>query len=106
MICCGIGEELAQKKWQKKFKLKGEIVPNNDSGGRTFFKDKYGTCLVHFSERVPGGGVVCHEAIHVAAHVLRRAGVDIGEEAAEEALAYYVSWVVREIGRIVWWKRQ
>lgn len=45
-------------------------------------------------------GTVAHEAVHAGCTVLRDRGVKL-KPAAEEALAYYVEYLVREITRRV-----
>lgn len=50
---------------------------------------------------LPGGGTVAHEALHATWHILERSGVVIGRD-SEEAVAYHMDWLMRQIGRRIW----
>lgn len=50
---------------------------------------------------LPGGATAAHEALHASWHILERSGVVIGRE-SEEALAYHVDWLIRQIGNRLW----
>jgi hypothetical protein len=66
------------------------FLPEDDSSHMIWFKD------------IPGGGVVSHESLHSAAHVLRHVGVGPLTDETEEAYTYLTGWTAREIGRRLW----
>lgn len=43
--------------------------------------------------------VLAHECYHAAAYVMRQLGVTDGGKMGREAVAYYVEWLVRAVGR-------
>lgn len=55
---------------------------------------------IWFSDK-PGGGTAAHEAFHASFHILSKSGLKLCGK-SEEAFAYHLDWIVREIGNKVW----
>lgn len=100
-VFCGGPIEAAEKEYKKRCAdvtfemgrggLQACVLKCSDSKG----------VVMWFSDSQPGGGVVAHEAIHAAWHVLEYSGVHLAHD-NHEALAYLVDHIVRAIGRKVW----
>ena len=68
--------------------------------GRAFLPTETKDCAVWFRE-TPGGGTAVHEAFHLTCHILTRSGLTLSSS-SEEAWAYHLGWVVRQIAKKAW----
>lgn len=55
-------------------------------------------CLLWFKDRKPAPDLIAHEAVHASYYLLKLSGLRFTDR-TEEAFAYHVAWLVREIGR-------
>lgn len=73
-----------------------EVAPFHVGGGKTFpfpNKDWPGICIWISNEEYLD--ILAHEAVHAGNHILRMKGVKI-DRVNDEALAYYVQWIMTE----------
>ena len=106
LICCGTTYRFAFDRFKRLLEkqkytltLTFEDVRSTTMGRSTMSGHKP-TCL-WFRDRTPGGGVVAHECLHATYNVLGLSGVSLSDS-SEETYAYYLDWMVREIGKRVW----
>lgn len=71
------------------------------TNARCFFNGDKTDHLIWFNA-VPGASVLAHEALHSAHHVLTRKGLGKLSDETEEAYAYLIQWIVRQIAEKVW----
>lgn len=58
--------------------------------------------VIWFKDAVPGGGIVAHECVHATWWFITQHMSCKLEDNVEELFAYYVQYLVSEIGRRVW----
>ena len=105
LVCVATRYEDAQIKWRHKGlgQTKAQILPN-DSATRqacVFKITEHKSCCIWFKDVCPGARIVAHEAFHATCHVLGFSGLSLND-GSEEAYAYFLAWIVREIGNRVW----
>lgn len=102
LVCVGIDFKKAQVMWHKKARITdAKIESDVDMRGGYFgmFPD-HRNCLLWFRPR-PAGWIVAHECFHATSFILRESGLVLTND-SEEAFAYYLGWLVRQIGNKVW----
>lgn len=92
-------ERELKNKWPKNFEYSEEEIEWDACFMKSPVKSFSG---LWFSDLKPKGHVVTHECYHAMWHVMNTVGIDLNKEASEEAAAYYLSWLVRQIGRRFW----
>lgn len=60
-----------------------------------------GLSVIWLPERA-GAGIVSHEAFHATRYILECKGLGELSDETEEAYAYLLDWIVRQIGRRIW----
>lgn len=94
------GQKWFTKRWDSDWDIETGIASNIMA--RTLSKGR--ELFIWFRDRRPGCGIVAHECFHAAYHVLSRELQVRVDDNNEEIFAYYLDWLVREIGKGVWGK--
>lgn len=97
-VCVGGSVDDCDARLDKMWGIERKVV--NSLAGRCFLPSTCKDCAVWFPS-VPGGGIVAHEAFHLTTHILTRSGLKFVPE-SEEAWAYHLAWIVRQIAKKVW----
>lgn len=91
VIYCGGERDEAFKRFAKQCKIEQEPMQPNNAEATTLTSGMTKDAAIWFRDKEPCAGVVAHEAVHAALHILRAS-----EVADEEATAYLVDFIVRE----------
>lgn len=67
------------------------------TAARTFHEDDCADAAIVFYG-LPDDGTMAHEAFHVVRHIMATIGMPLSDE-SDEAYAYLLGWLVREISR-------
>lgn len=97
VVIGGTWEEISTR-WVKEFNAEG--TTKNVINGGAYLPNNSKDCGVWFKE-IPTGSICAHEALHLTTHILIKSGLRFSED-SEEAWAYHMQWIVREIGNKVW----
>ena len=97
--CCILGGS-KQAAYERFCKLNGEdpvqTFENSAADASTFYSVERKTVLVWFAQKNPDLGTVAHEAVHAAIYALRMSGMSDFHDTNDEALAYYVQFLVEQ----------
>jgi hypothetical protein len=102
IVCAGVPFETAIKKYEKHFNRTHprETLDRNIQGAVIRTPGYKGSCI-WFKHLKPGAGVASHEIFHAVFGALYFSGVGLTEN-SEEAWAYMIDWVTRQIGKRLW----
>lgn len=101
-VYCGGSLARANKLFRRRLKIADvEIEDRPSIIGSNLRIDGIKPTAIWFRDVKPSGSIVAHEAMHATIWVLAQSGVSLTPE-SEEAYAYMVGWIVREIGKRVW----
>lgn len=71
-------------------------VPEITSDAHTFYNTDFKNVMIWFKEKYPSPCLVAHECFHAAHYILGRTGLKLTDD-SEEAYAYYLEYLIREI---------
>lgn len=100
-VLCGTTIAEAEKLYCKRYAEVSFKTSVAGAHGYTLCSGESKGVVLWFALAQPGGGVVCHEAIHAAWHILDFSGVSVTAD-NHEALAYLTDFIVRQIGKRIW----
>lgn len=78
-----------------------EEVPENMFAFVQAHPDCSKTMMIWFREAEVGGGIAAHECFHAASNIFWASGIKINEK-TKEPFAYYLEWLMTQIGRKIW----
>lgn len=91
------------KDWSDNDKIKDEVLHNEDSGdtlGTTYYTDNSGESLIHLLYPPRNADQIAyavHEAFHAVAFLLEYVGMRLDVNVSDEAYAYLLEYVTREL---------
>lgn len=78
--------------------LNANNTEETESLARTLFIPGFMGCCIWFQKCRPTPCIIAHESFHATTHILKSAGVKFSAN-SEEAFAYLIAYLVREIHR-------
>lgn len=81
---------------------KEDIIAAARKAGGLCFKITERDVAIWFVDKKPTASIVAHEALHASFRMLEPLNINPDSMSGEEAYAYTIGWLVREISWVVW----